>query len=141
MFENLRFSADLFAVAIWRCCASAQSRRRRGCEDRKEARPLLRLGGLNHAPRPLPPRCDDDFHAPVGGYVAEYRHLENPLPCPGCLHLAERNAVVPVQDVHNGLRTLAGEGEIGVRRTDGVRMADDVEGAVAELVAWHDPGE
>src|SRR3989338_1166747 len=40
MFENLRFRADLLAVAIWRCCASAQSRRRRGCEDRKRGPPL-----------------------------------------------------------------------------------------------------
>src|SRR3989338_5084839 len=49
MFENLRFRADLFAVAIWRCCASAQSRRRRACEDRKEARPLLRLNVFKRA--------------------------------------------------------------------------------------------
>jgi len=47
MFENLRFRADLFAVAIWHCCASAQSRRRRACEDRKETRPSLRLNFSN----------------------------------------------------------------------------------------------
>jgi len=43
MFENLHRGAGSSTVAVCICWCSARSRRRRACEDRGEARPLLRL--------------------------------------------------------------------------------------------------